>query len=260
MARLINRFLTTAQTWFPWSRPLKFEAYNFLTTTFGAHVEPEFKLLPAIGPIALALDVGGNWGQSVEALRYYAKPKRIMTFEPNPVLSARLERVYRDNAAVEVQRCGLAEADGRLKLYIPKYNDFIFDGLASMQEGSYRSWLSPDRLLWYSEDRLSAIEAEAPIRRLDDFDISPQVVKLDIQGYEINALRGGEKTFARCRPFTILEDPNADCVAFFARLGMANYVLEGEVLHQGRTAYTNTLFLTDEHVAQLTAAGPWRVG
>lgn len=257
---VLKRFLSTAQTWFPWSRTLKFSTYNQLTRRFGAHVEQEFRLLADLPPIRLALDVGGNWGQSVEAMRYYGRPEKIITFEPNPPLARRLQEVHRGDPQVEVNPFGLAERESDMTLYVPSYRGFVFDGLTSFDPDSHKSWLCSERIMGFSPHHVSVEKTVVHTRRLDDLNLAPDVVKLDVQGYEQNVLEGGARTFARCRPFTILEDPSPACVSFFAGLGMSSYVMHGNVLKEGETRHLNTLFLSAEHIATLLATGNWQVG
>lgn len=47
---------------------------------------------------------------------------------------------------------------------------------------------------------------EIPMKRLDDFDLQDvDFIKLDCEGYELFALKGGEETLKRCRPCVIVE-------------------------------------------------------
>lgn len=47
---------------------------------------------------------------------------------------------------------------------------------------------------------------DIPLRRLDSFDfLDVDFIKLDCEGYELFALRGGEETLKRCRPCVIVE-------------------------------------------------------
>ena len=48
-------------------------------------------------------------------------------------------------------------------------------------------------------------DGDIPVRRLDDFDINPDFIKLDCEGYEYFALKGGEEMLKRCRPTIIVE-------------------------------------------------------
>lgn len=49
-------------------------------------------------------------------------------------------------------------------------------------------------------------EGNIPMRRLDEYDLQDvDFIKLDCEGYELFALRGGEETLIRCRPCVIVE-------------------------------------------------------
>lgn len=255
----LKRVLCTGQTWFPFLRSGKFEFYNFLTRNFGRHVEPEFRLIADLKPVRLALDVGGNWGQSIEAIRYYAKPDQIVCFEPNPPLATRLERIYGSRKGITIQPFGLGVEDGILPLHTPIYGNFIFDGITSFDRNEAAGFLNAERMAWFDPAKLRLDSNEVPLKRLDEFDYRPDVIKLDVQGFEHNVLLGGRKMFAEARPFTILENPSADVVNFFADLNMYSYVLRGNLLTRGQTSGHNTVFMTDATAARLTTSGRWSV-
>jgi FkbM family methyltransferase len=254
-----KRVLRTGQTWFPLLRSGKFEFYNFLTRNFGRHVEPEFRLIADLKPIRLALDVGGNWGQSIEAIRYYAKPDRIVCFEPNPPLARRLERIYASQPGITVQPFGLGAQAGILPLHTPIYGNFIFDGITSFDENEAKDFLNADRMAWFDPGKLRLDSKEVPLKRLDEFDYRPDMIKLDVQGFEYNVLLGGRKMFTEARPFTILENPSAEVVTFFADLDMQSYVLRANQLLRGRTSGHNTVFMTDQTADKLAASGRWTI-
>jgi FkbM family methyltransferase len=57
-----------------------------------------------------------------------------------------------------------------------------------------------------SGDSFVSGAGDIPIRRLDDFDLQDvDFIKLDCEGYELLALKGGEQTLKRCRPTIIVE-------------------------------------------------------
>lgn len=253
----VQRVLKTGQTWFPWVRSGKFEAYNLLTRTFGMHVEPEFRLLAELRPVALAIDVGGNWGQSIEAMRYYAKPAKIISFEPNPPLARRLEDRYGTQMGITIHPFGLGAANGILPLHTPIYGNFIFDGITSFDMGEALNFLNAERMAWFNRGKLRLESKEVPVRRLDEFDYHPDLIKLDVQGFEHNVLLGGKAMFTKARPFTILENPSAEVVHFFRALEMSSYVLRGKQLFRGQTSDHNTLFMTDETAGRIVASGHW---
>src|SRR5262245_40787380 len=129
---MIAKMLRTLQCHVPAIRPLKFATYNLGTRVLGWPMEEDFRLLARVAPIGLAVDIGGNWGQSIYALRRTARPKKIVSFEPNPVLADRLSKIFASDEGVEIKPFALADQAGALKLFIPSYRGYIYDGLASL--------------------------------------------------------------------------------------------------------------------------------
>jgi FkbM family methyltransferase len=254
-----KRILKTAQTHLPWSRAIKFGAYNLLTRHLGAHVEPEFRLLAIFNGAEQAIDVGGNWGQSIEAIRRFANPASIFSFEPNPHLAARLDRIHRGDRGIQICSFGLAAEPATQTLYTPIYNDFVFDGASSFDRTEAATFLNPQRMAGFRQKSLWIREERVETRRLDELGLNPSIAKLDVQGYELQALIGGVETFRRCRPFTILENPSSEVVTYFADLGMSPFVLIGDTLFEGRTSGNNTVFMTSEHVERITNDGRFLV-
>jgi FkbM family methyltransferase len=48
-------------------------------------------------------------------------------------------------------------------------------------------------------------EGDIPLHTLDSYNLSPDFIKLDCEGYEYYALKGGEETLLRCKPVVIVE-------------------------------------------------------
>jgi FkbM family methyltransferase len=238
--------LRLAQTYLPFLRPLKFGAYNMGTRLFGWRVDPEFHLLSRVGPISEVIDIGGNWGQSICALQRAVSPRRIVSFEPNAVLAQRLKRRY-ESAAVQVHACGLSDADGTFDLFIPRYRNFVYDGLASLDENEARGWLNPETMARFDESKLTIERHPVQVRRLDDFGLNPQAIKIDVQGMEAAVIRGGLATITASRPVMIVETPSDEVVSLLEQAELKPYAYrDGRLSHGWRDA-ENTVFLTDSH-------------
>lgn len=238
--------LRSAQTYLPFLRPLKFGAYNLGTRLFGWRVDPEFHLLKRVGPISVAIDIGGNWGQSICALQRTVSPRQIVSFEPNAILAQRLKRRF-EGDAVQVHACGLSDADGTFDLFIPRYRNFVYDGLASLDENEARDWLNPETMARFDESKLTIERHPVQIRRLDDYGLEPQVIKIDVQGMEAAVIRGGLATITASKPVMIVETPSDEVVSLLDRAGLKPYAYrDGQLQHDWRNA-ENTVFLSDAH-------------
>ena len=59
-------------------------------------------------------------------------------------------------------------------------------------------------------DRFEIVTRRVPVKRLDDYGFDPSFVKLDVQGYELDALRGLAATIDRARPVLLVESPRPE--------------------------------------------------
>lgn len=247
----MKRLLRSAQTFLPFIRPLKFDGYNLLTRTLGWRMDIEFRLLEKLRPVGLVLDIGGNWGQSIYAFKRTARPARIVSFEPNRVLCDRLGSKFARDASVEIENYALAEQDGAFDLYIPRYRGFIYDGLASLDEQQARNWLNPRRVAGFDPALLRIDTQKVAVRRLDDFGLSPDVVKMDVEGGEEAVVRGGLETYRRTRPASIVESPSDSLVDLFAEFDLKPYGYDGRRLLDRWQGRRNVIFLNDDHRSRM---------
>ncbi|WP_309141081.1 FkbM family methyltransferase [Novosphingobium sp. G106] len=237
-------FLRDAQSHFPFLRPLKFNTYNLGTRLFGMRIDDEFRLLSRM-KVGLALDIGANWGQSVWALKHVAKPQRIVCFEPNSGLFGRLDRTFRDDATVQVENCALSDQPGSFDLYIPRYRNYVYDGLASLSYDEARLWLNSDRVADFKPHLLHVEQEKVAVRTLDPYGFDPDVVKIDVQGAELLVVKGGIETFRRNQPLMIVEAPSTELVELLAGMGMKAYHFDGKTLSADWAKSKNTVFLSD---------------
>jgi hypothetical protein len=138
----------------------------------------------------------------------------------------------------------LADSSGTGKLYIPYYNKWMYDGLASLKREFAADWLR-ERVYWYRERHLTIKEVDCRIRKLDDLGLAPFFIKLDLQCYELEALTGGERTLRSHEPILLIESPEEETCAFLSGLGYQPYSFEGGQLKPGAPGVTNTFFMTD---------------
>lgn len=249
--RLLRRELRDLQTHFPAIRAAKFDFYNMATRRLGLFADAEIRLLSRLAPVDLALDVGGNWGQSVVALQRYARPQRIVTVEPIPFLAERLRRKYPPGGSVEVLEMGLGLDRGQQLIHVPRYRGYVYDGIASLDREAAAAWLDPRRMARFSPAHLTIDTHEVKVERLDALGIAPDVIKIDVQGFEGQVIAGGIRTIAAHKPVVIVERPSEAVVAALARLGLAAHGWNGRKLVAGDLTRNNAIFLGPQHKALL---------
>jgi FkbM family methyltransferase len=137
-----------------------------------------------VRPGMTVLDVGGNLGLYTLLLSRLVGPSgRIVTFEPDPELFALLRRNCELNGCANVEAHNLALGRRRDRLVLRK---MILN--------------SGDNTLGAGGSGLFRREVTIDVVALDEFlpGLRPDLVKIDVQGWELEVLRGMERTLAAC--------------------------------------------------------------
>jgi FkbM family methyltransferase len=170
-------------------------------TTYGECCEAEaaFLLDLARASTGVAVEVGCNMGIHTAPLgRWLAgENRRLIAFEPQPVIFQQLSANLALNGLTNVRAwpyaCG-AEA-GAVRFAQPDYTRLgNFGGVAMSRGGGGDGFV------------------EAPCVRLDDVLQGEEVglIKIDVEGFELEVLRGAAATIRRCRPLLYVENDRAE--------------------------------------------------
>lgn len=241
----VKKFLRTLQINFPYLLDTKFTLMRLYRKKLGIPFEKDFHALSLFPDVddALFLDVGANRGQSTDAILLKTKNSRIQLFEPNLLLCEKLRHLYSDNKRIVINRFGLGDKTTEYVLYIPYYKKWMFDGLASFDEENAKSWLK-GRIFFYKERYLSVRESKSMIKQLDELELDPFFIKLDIQGYEYQALKGGEQTIKTYEPILLVESPDKRTINYLKGFGYRLYAFKEGKFIPGR-GKLNTFFMTE---------------
>jgi FkbM family methyltransferase len=163
-----------------------------LVMTYGmlSENEKEAYHLRQIGPCrGTAIDIGANFGlYSLQMSRLY---QRVISFEPNPEVAAPL--IAARLANVTLIHEGVSSRSDEATLFIPVANGVKLAGWASLNQENCPQATSFSRLA-------------IPLRTLDAHGFNDVgLIKIDVEGHEIEVLRGAEQTIRRCRPHLIIE-------------------------------------------------------
>lgn len=135
--------------------------------------------------LATIIDVGANRGQFALAARHWSPRARVISFEPLPGPAALFRRVFAGDPLITLHQSALGTSRATLTMHISARDDSssllpisatqssIFPGTAEV--GSLKVPVAP------LSDFVQANELR-----------SPAMIKLDVQGYEYDALLGCE--------------------------------------------------------------------
>jgi hypothetical protein len=93
---------------------------------------------------------------------------------------------------------------------------------------------------------LTLRESKCRLRTLDELGLEPFFIKIDVQGYEYNALKGGEKTLRAHEPVLLVEAPDDLVIDFLSDIGYRHFAYEGGKFRPDHKGRSNTYFMTPE--------------
>lgn len=176
----------------------------------------------------LFLDIGANAGMSSMSLRIYQRRARILAIEPNPFHEGDLRWTGRVVGRFEYAIWAAGDVPGEAEFFVPIYRGVPITTEASLTREAVEQ--SPSLKVQLGERMLSPdfrIErTRVQVRRLDDLDLMPAFVKLDVQGHEQPALVGMTKTLGAYRPPVLVEGPSDETTAFMGSLGYEPYAFD----------------------------------
>lgn len=186
-----------------------------LVATYKALLQPEYTVL----------DVGAHMG--FHTIVFASSANMVYAFEPqrhlynqvcgNIALNELSDRVFCYNV-------GLGEVSKRSSFgSLEKHNTLTWRGNTGIAQMNYGG-----RSL---EDNLGTDEIE--IRTLDSFQLAPDLIKIDVESYELKVLQGATRTIAHHKPIIIVEvfSENQDEVfSLLCNLGYIVYELSNEKL------------------------------
>lgn len=154
---------------------------------------------------AVVLDVGAHAGQFSKLFAALAPAGQVYAFEPSDYALSILRPALRLNRAanVTVVQAGLSDASGELVLHTPiKRRGSLGFGVAHLGEDAETGPTLDQTVPLLTLDQFAAHRS---LHRLD-------LIKIDIEGWEMRALAGGEATLRHFHPALFLE-VNAEMLA-----------------------------------------------
>lgn len=138
------------------------------------------------------IDVGANRGQFTLACRLAMRPVPILAFEPIPKEAETFSAIHGHDNSIVLVRCALGEVRSEQTLHVSHSPD----SSSLLPIGSRQTQMFPKTA--------EAGTITVPVQMLDDSlplmaGRQRQLLKLDVQGYELNVLKGSPRTLAACR-------------------------------------------------------------
>lgn len=180
--------------------------------------EPHFHLFEKFSGKQLFLDIGANCGQSIISLKAVNSEARIRSFEPTSFSFQIAQRVGRVFPDTEVYNFGLSDRDAWLPIFTPVIDGLLVTPLTSLDPAAFEPGGTMHRFLM--EDiakgaEVSLFVQEIELRRGDNLALAPDVMKIDVEGAELQVLSGLRETISMHGPLIMTEKSDAIGIARF---------------------------------------------
>ena len=162
--------------------------YKYRAYKYSKNTSPELNIIHSISDSnKVSLDVGANLG----LFTYFMSrsSKKVFAFEPNPYPLEHLKKIVDNN--VEIVPIAIGDEDGSIKLNVPK---------------NRKGWSSNGASIKNIELN-RGIKYEVIIRKIDSLKIENiGLIKIDVEGAELEVLKGAQKTINNQKPNLIIEN------------------------------------------------------
>ncbi|MFC4162787.1 FkbM family methyltransferase [Epilithonimonas zeae] len=157
-------------------------------------VEPEFLWIKEVlGKDSVFMDVGANVGAYLFTLENHLKPENIFAFEPNQQLFKRLGRLF---PKVNLFSVALSDISTIAEFKIP-----VINGEKIHTRGTLQTSIK-------EKNEEKTILQKVEVRPLDELNHNLKkldFIKIDVEGNEMQTLRGARKTIEKYKPILMVE-------------------------------------------------------
>jgi FkbM family methyltransferase len=136
------------------------------------------------------VDIGANRGQFALVARQCQPHARVISFEPLPAPAAKFREVFAGDTRVTLHEVAIGPVPGNATIHVSRQDD-----------SSSLLPITPKQVALFpgTEETATAVVRVAPLREfISAAKIEPPaLLKVDVQGYELQALRGCEDLLSR---------------------------------------------------------------
>lgn len=180
-----------------WTIPSKeqhFQQWLLPNKTTNYQDKPYFTSIDHCKNLNLAIDIGANIGMMTR--RYAGVFKNVIAFEPVDINYQCLKDNTDDLDNVTAYDVGIGNEEKIIDIH--NNEDYVNSGGWSIVDFNNNEWQH------YNKE-IKLLSQSITVKTLDSYNLKPDYIKIDTQNYELEVLKGAEKTIRENKPIIQLE-------------------------------------------------------
>ena len=140
---------------------------------------------------------------------------------------------------------GLSSTNKQIYFYIPFYKGYMLDSLSSVKKSSIISYLEQHNI---NKNKINIKSILLEFSKLDNKQYNFQFMKIDVEGSELDILKGAQENLIRNNPIILVEKNTefADIIKLLSSMDYKTYVYDYKInkfIHQINIGEKNIFFL-----------------
>lgn len=156
-------------------------------------------------PKKLILDIGANDGMSYNIMRKFTKKAKIISFEPNNYNFRNLKKIERIDKLFKCKNIALSNNNQKKYFFTPYFKKYAITQMAGISKSGVKKRLKNSlffkkifKIIYLKKEILKA-------KKLDYFKYNPRFIKIDIEGHELECIKGALGTIKKFHPILMVE-------------------------------------------------------
>lgn len=176
------------------------------------------------------LDIGAHNGESIKQLLYFKPNANILAFEPNKSLAEKLKHKYKNYNNIKIFNFAVSNKK-KLFFYIPVLFKYELTHLSSINKKFLMYRIKNFFRIDISKFRF--LKKKIKSFQIDNLNIKPNLIKIDVEGGELEVVKSGLKLIKKCKPFIVIEYNHNNFKNIFkilTKLGYKAFLLKNKLI------------------------------
>ena len=200
---------------------------DYVISIFGFNFEREYKIVNLIKKKnPLIIDIGGNKGESIKNFLRFNKNLKIICFEPKKNSFEYIKKKYKKKN-IRIFNFGIGNSQKKVSLYTPTIYNYEFSSLSATDLKNLKKRLNS--FFKVLKNNFKFIKEIIEIKKLDNFNLKPDLIKIDAEGSELDILKSSIQTIKKYQPILIIEFNHinfSEIKKILSRIGYKSYIFQ----------------------------------